>query len=165
MMQQLTETKIIFVFPKKERTFVNNLLVHMSMLRRLATIDLWYIDEIVPGQKIADVIESKVAESDVIVLVLSSDFFAEDFTYSILEQIKRRYKLCPFPVIPVLAYACIWEYDDFVRTLEVFPRDKVPFAGRENRESAYIELVREIVETAQEIYSNKHGALSSSDDQ
>ena len=90
------------------------------------------------------------------ILILSSDFFAEDYTFNLLEELKIKYQQSTIEVIPILAYSCIWDYDEFLKKFQIFPSDKIPFAARENRESAYIEVVQHIINTAKKITQSKN---------
>ena len=155
-MNEINKANVMFISPQNERTFVTNILAHLSMLRRIATIELCYIDEILPGEDIQKNIKKKMEIGDMFVLILSSDFFAEDYTFNLLEELKIKYQQNTIEIMPILAYSCIWDYDEFLKKLQMFPTDKIPFAERENRESAYREVVHHILNTAKKITQSKN---------
>jgi len=87
----------------------NDLLKHFSPLRRLGLISDWHDGEIKPGDEWQKSIAGHLNSSQIILLLISSDFIASEFCYNKeLNKAMERHSAKEAVVIPVIVRACMW---------------------------------------------------------
>jgi len=93
----------------EDRTLFEQLRKHLGVMRLQGHINLWYDSEISPGSNAREIIRSHISTADIIVLLISADFFASDrcvemeMPYALEQHITRA-----TPVIPVLLRPIDW---------------------------------------------------------
>ncbi len=87
----------------------NDLFKHLSPLRRLRLISDWHDGEIKPGDEWQKSIAGHLNSSQIILLLISSDFIASEFCYNKeLNKAMERHSAKEAVVIPVIVRACMW---------------------------------------------------------
>jgi len=101
----------------------DELVSHLSALRRSRIIDDWHDRKIVPGQKIDPEIADKIETSDIFLFLVSPDFIQSDYCME-KEYIaaKKRNDDGEAIVIPVLVRECDWDVEG-LREFLTLPTD------------------------------------------
>lgn len=94
----------------------------------------------------------------IIVLLISADYLASDFTYSIeMKRALDRQREGRAVVIPVILPPCAWQRTP-LRQIQVLPRDGMPITEHDNRDQAWSDLTREIEQLARDLNRQPPGS-------
>jgi O-acetyl-ADP-ribose deacetylase (regulator of RNase III) len=129
---------------------------HLTPLEHRGLITAWQDRMITPGDEWAEVIDDKICEAGVILLLVSSDFMASK--YCIQNEMKRaleRHQAGECTVIPVILRSVLWKSMPFAG-LQALPKDGKPVAAWPDADSALMN-VAEGVEAAIETLLARQG--------
>ena len=84
--QKKRKVKVFFSYAHADETYKNELNKHLSPLKRSEKIEAWNDEELLPGSSFDDEIKQKLEQSDIIILLISSDFINSDYCYEIEMQ-------------------------------------------------------------------------------
>lgn len=141
--------KVFFSYAREDSELREQLYRHLAVLRRERSIDAWYDGELIPGQPWRPEILAQLEESQVVVMLVSSDFLASDFCTSVemeraLERSRRREGIA----LPVIARACDWKRTALGGLLAL-PTDGLAITLWSDRDEAWLDTVggiRRVVE-------------------
>jgi len=121
---------------------------HLKLLERTGLIQGWHDRNIVAGHDWSAEIDSHLYTSDLILLLLSSDFFASDYCAEIETPIAlERHKANSARAIPVLLRPVVWRLSA-LSALQALPRDGKPVIEWTSTDSAFVSVCEGLVETA-----------------
>jgi hypothetical protein len=102
--------KIFFSYSKHDRSSLEQLLKHLAPLRINQKIHPWNDADILPGDDWNDTIRRELAEADIIILLVSSDFLATPYIQSVeIKSAMERHGKGDARVIPVILRSCDWQ--------------------------------------------------------
>ena len=111
---------------------------------------------ITPGTEWAEIIDEKVGTAGIILLLLSSDFFASNYCYqNEMKRALQRHEAGECVVIPVLLRAVHWK-DTPLAKLQALPKDAKPIKTWSDPDSALMDVAQG-VEMAIETLLLKYG--------
>jgi hypothetical protein len=127
------------------------LIKHLSPLKRLHLISEWHDRKIVAGENWGETISKNLESASIVLLLVSIDFINSSYCYDIeldkaLEQ--NDGKNCV--VIPVILRACMWQHTPFAK-LQVLPKDAKPVCAWPDRDEAFVNVVESIKEAAEKL--------------
>lgn len=123
----LTPLKIFIIYAREDESFKNGLLTAFVPLRRAGTVEVFHDALIQPGDRWEEVILNHLRSADIILPLISSDFFASDFIHEVeFKNAVERYNLGVTVIIPIIVKHCGWKYDPLIKTLQALPRDGKP---------------------------------------
>lgn len=136
--------------PKDSRLF-KRLMNHLSLLRERYSIHEWYDSAIAPGNNIAQTIEQFLDNADIIVLLISADFFSEPRCYKLemmraLEQSKKG----AAHLLPVLLSSTDFDISPLTG-YELLPLGGRPVSHWKNPEDALAEVAKSIRKVVDEV--------------
>ncbi|MBA2396549.1 MAG: toll/interleukin-1 receptor domain-containing protein [Ktedonobacteraceae bacterium] len=123
-------------YAHEDEELLNRLVVHLSGLKRQGVIKTWYDRQIFAGKEWAKVLDTRLEQASVILLLVSPDFLASDYCYEI--EVKRaleRHDAKEAIVMPIVLRPCDWSHTPLAR-LQVLPQDGRPITKWENRDTA-----------------------------
>ncbi|HOY16953.1 MAG TPA: TIR domain-containing protein [Haliscomenobacter sp.] len=136
--------KIFFSYSQYDRPYLDQLLRHMSGLRRQEKIAPWTDKDILPGEEWDDAIKNKLATADIILLLISSDFLATDYIWKVeIATAMERHERKEARVIPVFIRSCDWSGMPFSK-LNGLPSKAKPVSSYADRDEAWVEVVKGI---------------------
>lgn len=131
----------------RDQTYRDELVVHLKAMVREGLVEVWHAAAVGYEEKDAQAAES-LERADVILLLLSSNFFASDECQAQAARALERQRGGAAAVVPVLVRACHFA-DHAVAKLQALPRDGRPLptaeAERDEPWSKIVEEVRGIV--------------------
>src|SRR4051794_16239777 len=96
-------------YSHKDNQFRQELEAHLKILERQDILEAWSDRAIEAGQEWEEKIRLNLETADIILLLISSDFIASDFCYSIeLDHAMTRHQKSDARVIPVFLRSCEW---------------------------------------------------------
>ncbi len=136
--------KLFISYAHRDEDFRLELNDQLSNLQRQKIISSWHDRQIVPGQEWAGEIDDALNEARIILLLISARFMASDYCYSkeMLRAIER-HDAGEAVVIPIILSACDWQDAPFSK-LQALPKDAKPIKGWNDRDEAWLDVVRGI---------------------
>jgi hypothetical protein len=102
------------------------LATHLSPMRREGLIDEWHDRKIVAGQEWSTEINAHLNTSDIILILISADFFSSDYCYGVeVTRAIERHSAGEATVIPVILRDVDWQSAPFGK-LQALPTDGKP---------------------------------------
>lgn len=149
---------VVFSYSHKDEALRDQLEVHLSVLRRLDLIKTWHDRRLVPGQEWDSEIKEHLYSADLLLLLLSPDFFSSDYCYEeemqiALDQHRKKEAI----VVPIVARPCQWKETDLA-SIQGLPRDMRPVTLWEDRDVAWSNVVEGITTIAKDANQRKRGA-------
>jgi TIR domain len=117
-------------------------------------IIFWHDQLIVPGQQWHDEIKNQINSADIILLMLSSDFFASEYCQQEMEMALARYQDGTARVIPIICRSVFWE-NSTLGMIQALPKDAKPIDIWKNQDVAYRDVARGILRTIEEVIQKK----------
>ena len=129
--------RLFFSYSHADQAMRDELEKHLVMLRREGRIETFHDALIPPGGDLDPAIKRELEAADVVLLLISADFLASEYCYSIeMERAMARHEGGEACVIPVILRDCDWKRAPFGR-LKGLPRDGKPVAKWPDRDEAF----------------------------
>ena len=147
--------ELVVSYSHRDEALKNELLVHLSPLRRQGVIRAWHDRDIDAGSDWKTEIDAQFNSADIIVLLVSPDFIHSDYCYEIeMTRALERHDAGECRVIPVFLRACDWKGVPFGR-LQGLPDDAVPVVSNQwqSRDDAFVRVVQGIRKVAEKLRS------------
>jgi replicative DNA helicase len=141
-------TRSIFIsYSHEDEALKNELLVHLSALKREGLVDVWHDRLLRPGQKFDGAIEEQIAAASVILLLVSapfinSDYCAEKEMVAAFERSRKGDAI----VISIILRPCQWasiplKSGDNLGAYMALPQDARAVTKFDNRDEAWDQIV------------------------
>ena len=131
------------IYAPKDVSLHERLEKQLSSLKRQRLISLWSVDKILAGADRNVEIERNLNTAQIILLLLSADFFASEYCYDVMTRALQKHKEDNVCVIPILLRPVDWE-DSPVSALQALPTNGKPVTNWHNRDDAYLLIAKEI---------------------
>jgi hypothetical protein len=142
--------KLFFSYSHKDEVFREDLANHLRILTREGVITSWYDRKIRAGDEWDHQIHAQLKTADIILLLISADFFASDYCMDIeVTTALQRHADEEARVIPVIVRATDWKRAPFGK-LQALPTHGKPITSWSNRDEAFLDVaqgIREVAET------------------
>jgi len=127
----------------------DELIKHLSPLRRRNLITVWHDQKIEAGDKWEQTISKNLQEADIVILLVSIDFINSEYCYGTeMDMALDRAASEQAVIIPVIARSCMWRITRFSH-LQALPTDGKAVATWDNRDEA-LSVVAEGIRTVAE---------------
>jgi len=159
--------KLFFSYSHRDADQRDELEIHLAALKREGVLETWHDRRIGAGKEFDHEISEHLAESDIILLLISPYFIASDYCYQIeLTRAMERHKNEEARVIPVILEPCDWQQLPFGK-LVATPKDGKPISKFPNKHDGFLEVTRAIRKAAEDLCgpAQKKPATKASDDQ
>ena len=117
--------KSLFVsYSHKDTQHLETLKTHLKPLERANSISPWFDHYLIPGDDIDPKVAEALEKADIIVLLVSSDFLASDYCYTIeMKRALQRHDNGEARVVPVIVRDCVWKTTAPFGRLAALPTD------------------------------------------
>ena len=127
------------------------LIKHLSVLKRNGLINEWSDKELVAGQDWDRAIKKNLEDADIVLFLVSSEFLASDYINNVeVEETIKKYHENSIKVFPVILNNCMWQ-ETILNKFQAVPSEKgrlKPISEWTNRNDAFytvsIELMKSI---------------------
>jgi TIR domain len=148
-MSMVSSIEIFYSYSRKDEGLRDELNKHLALLKRQNLITGWYDREISSGEDFEGEIAEHLNKAQIILLLVSSDFIASDYCYSIemVRALERR-ETREARVIPIILRPVDWHSAPFGK-LKALPKDGKAITTWVNRDEAFLDVakgIRKIVE-------------------
>jgi hypothetical protein len=114
------------------------------MLKREGTIETWHDRRITAGDEFAGVIDKRIEEAHLILLLVSADFLNSNYCYDVeMKRAMERHAAGEARVIPIILGHCDWHPAPFGKLLAA-PKDGKPIVSWPDLDEAFVDVVRQI---------------------
>ena len=152
--------ELFYSYAHKDERLRNELDKHLYNLKRQGLIHDWYDRDISAGTDWEQAIDSHLNAAQVILLLISPDFMASEYCYSIeMERALERHKAGEARVIPILLKPVDWSDAPF-SSLQVLPRNRRAVTSWKDRNAAFAEIAKEIRETLKQLRESLHLSIN-----
>lgn len=115
--------KLFYSYSHKDETHRETLETHLKLLEREGIIESWHDRKITAGSEWGGAIDEHLDRADIILLVISADFIASDYSFDIeMTRALERHEQGEARVIPVIVRPTAWKSAPFAK-LQVLPKD------------------------------------------
>ncbi len=136
--------KAFVSYSHKDDMYREEFEIHLSTLKRQGLIDVWNDHRIMAGDEIDDTINTNLSSSSLVFLLISPDFIASDYCYcKEFEFTLNRHKKNETRIIPIIIRPTDVAGTPFMK-LNVLPKDAKPITTWENRDIAWVDVVKGI---------------------
>lgn len=135
---------IFFCYARKDQPLLNELKAHLISLQRQGHITIWADTDIGAGTEWEKEIEKHLDTANIILLLVSSDFMASDYCYSIeMQRALERHERGEARVIPIILRPVHWQESPFGK-LQALPTDVKPVTRWLDRDDAFYDITQGI---------------------
>jgi hypothetical protein len=139
---------LFFSYSHMDAMLRDELARHLELLRRTGLFEAWYDKQIVPGDDWASEIDSHLCTSDILLLLLSADFFASQYCSEVeIPFAQERHMAESARVIPVMLRPVIWS-GSWLYDLEALPVGALPVSAWPSTDSAFVSVCEGILAAA-----------------
>jgi RNA polymerase sigma factor (sigma-70 family) len=131
---------VVFSYSHRDDDLRGELDKHLSLLERTGLIKRWHDRRMLPGDDWAQEIDVHLYTADLILLLISADFFASDYCYEVETPVAlKRHKLGVARAIPVLLRPVTWR-ESALSTLQALPTDARPVTTWTSMDLAFVSI-------------------------
>jgi predicted ATPase len=155
MTQEPTKAlELFYSYAHTDERWRKRLEIHLSNLQRQGFIVAWHDRNISAGTTWANEIDAHLNTAQIILLLISPDFIASDYCYSIeMKRAMERHQAGEARVIPVILRPTDWEGTPF-KQLQALPSNARPLSRWQNRDGALLDVVNGIREAVKELLAS-----------
>ena len=143
----LRQNNIFISYSHRDEAWKDLLVKHLKVLENQGLVARWDDRQIRAGEEWAQQIEQAAAQARIAIFLISDDFLASKF---IMQQevpyFLQRRQQGNLIVFPIIITDCFWDIIDWLKVIQVRPKDGKPLAEFEEaqRDKVIKEMVREI---------------------
>jgi TIR domain len=136
--------KIFSSYAHEDQALRDELEKHLRPLKRQRQISEWHDQAIQAGTHRVEEIDTHLKTSDIILLLISPDFFASEYCWSVgMQQALERHRSGQARIIPIILRPIDWRPTP-IGELQALPRGGKPITSCPNRDEALEEVAKEI---------------------
>ncbi len=144
---------LFFSYSHKDEALRDQLEVHLSSLKRQGFIESWHDRQILAGQELKEEIDAHLENAQIILLLISPDFIASDYCYSIeMQRALQHHKSHQASVIPVILRPCDWHDLPFGKLMAT-SKDGKAITQWANTDEAFLDVTLSIKSALQQYIS------------
>lgn len=144
MIDNLPKRRIFVSYSHKDEAHKDRLLTHLKLMERQGLIEPWVDRQIVPTEEWDPAIGSELDNADLILLLVSADFLASDYCWSVeLKRSMERHDAGQARVLPIFVKHCEWKGAPFGK-LQGTPKDAKPVTAYPDPDKAWTEVTRAV---------------------
>ncbi len=152
--------KIFFSYAHEDAAYVDELVAHLSVLKRQGLIDTWRDRDIGAGTEWRQEIDKHLNTAQIILLLISQYFMASDYCYSNeMVQAMKRHDSGEARVIPVILRPVHWQGAPFGK-LQALPTDGKPVTGSSwrSQDEAFFDVAEGIRKAVEKLTGSSYSA-------
>ncbi len=153
--ENIKPIKVFISYAHKDEAYKNELITHLSILKRQGYITEWTDRKIKLGNDWKKEINNSINTSEIILLLISPDFIASDYCYGIeLEKALELHEVNKSVLVPIVIRPVDWE-DETISKLQGLPKDALPVSTWNNQDEAWIDVAKGIRSVVLDINKQK----------
>jgi CheY-like chemotaxis protein len=148
---------VFYSYSHKDEKYRQRLENNLALLRRQGLIKEWHDRQIGAGQEWQEAIDTNLEAADVILLLVSADFLASDYCYSVeMTRALDKHEAGKGRVIPIILHPADWKMAQFSK-LQAVPTDGKPITGKgwHTQNEAWLDVATGIRKVIQEVRTGR----------
>ena len=147
--------KMFVAYSHKDDALRDEFVKHLASLEHVERkVDCWYDGKVVAGHDLLTEIEFKLDSAEMIVLLLSKNYLASSACRAEMDRAFQRREDERVPVVPVVLSECDWKHTK-ASGPRALPHDGKPIDGWQNRDEAFVNVVRGVREAIEEVLGGR----------
>lgn len=141
----VTKNISLFIsYSHKDEPIKDELVKHLSGIRRMGLISEWNDRKILPGEEWDVTIKGKLEKADIILCLISADFMSSDYINDVeIKNAIERYEKGLIRIIPIIVRPC--DFSSFpVSQYQALPKDAKPISKWDDQDEALLDVVKSI---------------------
>src|SRR5437667_8268610 len=156
----ISPISIFYSYAHEDEMLHKELEKHLSLLKRQGLIADWHDRDIGAGAEWSSEIDSSLNTAHIILLLISADFLASDYCYSIeMKRALERHEAKDARVIPIIARPVSMKGTPFSK-LQILPTDGTPIIKWPDRDDACVNIVQGISKVVDDLRALRAKASS-----
>lgn len=135
--------RVFIAYAERDSRLAEELKKHLRPLEYSNVIRIWDDKEIAPGTNWREEISKRVLASEIILLLLSSDFLVSDYRFYFDEILRLQYNRDNVRIIPIRLRPVSLKDTPF-RNLHVLPRNGRPVTSSPDADRVFAEIAKDI---------------------
>jgi len=136
--------KVFISYSHTDEQYCKELITHLSALKRSGFVNIWNDRDIIPGVEWDKCIKKELLDSEIILLLVSSDFIASDYCFDIeIQKAMEKHNNKTAFVIPIIVRPCDWKNLPFSK-IQGLPENAKPITTWNNTDEAYLNIIEGI---------------------
>ena len=137
-------TRVFISYSHRDEPLRAELDKHFALLKRQGALDVWSDHRIPPGGEVDASISEGLESADVILLLISADFIASDYCFSVeMNRAMERHVSGDCVVVPVILRPCDWQSAPF-GGLKAIPADGRAITKWPSQDEALEDIVKHV---------------------
>jgi TIR domain len=129
-------------YTRADESYKNALKTALAVPIRNGEISLWHDRLIEPGEEWDDEIKAQLNSADIILLMVSADFFASDYCQRVeVQTALDRHRDGTARVIPIICRKVLWNRSG-LEILQALPTDAKPIKSWTDSDEAYFNIAQ-----------------------
>lgn len=142
-------------YSHKDEKFKEDFEDHLSSLKDQNIIDVWHDRKIIAGQEWKDEIDENLANSEIIIFLVSASFNSSQYCTSIeLTQAIKQHQEGKSILIPVIIRHCDWQAYSYGK-FQGLPKDGKPIASWSDSDEGWLDVIQGLKKTIVEFEGRK----------
>jgi hypothetical protein len=151
----ISALKVFVSYSHADEKQKDDLLKHLSPLKRMNLIAEWHDRKLRPGEEWDATISKNLESADIILLLVSIDFINSRYCYDIeLEKALELNAAGKCVVIPVILRSCLWQHTPFAK-LQALPRDGKAVSSWTDPDEAFAIVAEGVRVAAEALLANR----------
>lgn len=150
--------KVFISYSHVDDNYRNELQKHLTSLQHQNIVETWHDRRIVSGEEWAERIDDELRQTDIILLLISSDFIYSRYCYELeMTEALARHERKEAVVIPVILRPCHWTGLPFGK-LQAATKDGKPVEKYPSLDDAFLEIIKNIETVAKRLNAKRPSA-------
>jgi hypothetical protein len=136
---------IFFSYAHTDEELMNDVKRQLIVFERNGQIRKWHDRQIQPGEDWEKLIDERLLEADIILLLISPAFIESKFCYNIeMKMALERHKRKNAVVIPIILRPCAWQQSP-IGSLQALPKDGKPITQWDDRDQVCLDIANSVM--------------------
>jgi internalin A len=138
----MQKVKLFISYAREDQPYREQLDKHLSTMKRNGAIEVWHDEFIGAGKEWDQEIKQALHDTNIIVLLISSDFLASNYINNVeVKQAIEKYEKGEVKIVPVIVRSCHWQRDPVISKFQALPRPADPVKSWDDADEAWTNVV------------------------
>jgi hypothetical protein len=142
--------RVFYSYCREDESLRDELGKHLATMRKIRLVDDWHDRNLIPGEEWESIIAERLESSQLILLLISSDFFSSDSCDKEMKRALTKRAEGKAEVISIILRPVDWDLEP-LRKLQALPKDAIPVTDWANRDSAWVDVVKGVRRAVEKI--------------
>lgn len=160
----MKELKLFISYTHQDEKYKEQLITHLTTLKRRGIINEWHYRKLISGQEWDMTIKQELIDSDIILLLISSDFLASNYCFDIeIKKAMEKHEQNEAKVIPIIVRPCDWKDLPFSK-LQGLPKNAKALSTWKDIDEGYLNIIEGIkatIDNLESIHENNNSTEQS----